>query len=220
MYESKKSEENKPEFWKYYTLDDDKVIASKISKILNKDFGNFFDLNDENKKKLEPINNYLPAYNKYNSYLRDNKTIDKTKDEVIEGVSDILSEFNLKETIILFRGCTKEILDLMKSNASNLENNENYLLDPSFLSTTILEEKRFCPENQFPKHTYQLRIFAPKGTQAFYVGNLIGEESREEILLQKETILKIISEPSDSKEKGYIDCLLLPNEKQANWPKT
>lgn len=163
MYESKKSEENKPESWKYYTLDD-KVIASKISKILNKDFGNFFDLNDETKEKLEPINNYLPAYNKYNSYLRDNKTIDKTKDEVIEGVSDILSEFNLKEPIVLFRGCTKEILDLMKSNASNLENNENYLLDPSFLSTTILEEQRFCPENQFPKHTYQLRIFAPKGT--------------------------------------------------------
>ena len=214
MYESKKSEENKPEFWKYYTLDDDKVIASKISKILNKDFGNFFDLNDENKKKLEPINNYLPAYNKYNSYLRDNKTIDKTKDEVIEGVSDILSEFNLKETIILFRGCTKEILDLMKSNASNLENNGNYLLDPSFLSTTILEEKRFCPENQFPKHTYQLRIFAPKGTQAFYVGNLIGEESRKEVLLQKNTILQILSE---SKDELYIDCLVLPKEKQVYW---
>ncbi|WP_455461276.1 ADP-ribosyltransferase [Streptococcus salivarius] len=213
MYESKKSEENKPESWKYYTLDD-KVIASKISKILNKDFGNFFDLNDETKEKLEPINNYLPAYNKYNSYLRDNKTIDKTKDEVIEGVSDILSEFNLKETIILFRGCTKEILDLMKSNASNLENNENYLLDPSFLSTTILEEKRFCPENQFPKHTYQLRIFAPKGTQAFYVGDLIGEGSRKEVLLQKNTILQILSE---SKDNLYIDCLVLPKEKQIYW---
>lgn len=211
MYESKKSEENKPESWKYYTLDD-KVIASKISKILNKDFGNFFYLNDETKEKLEPINNYLPAYNKYNSYLRDNKTIDKTKDEVIEGVSDILSEFNLKEPIVLFRGCTKEILDLMKSNASNLENNENYLLDPSFLSTTILEEQRFCPENQFPKHTYQLRIFAPKGTQAFYVGNLIGEGSRKEVLLQKNTILQILSE-----DNLYIDCLVLPKEKQIYW---
>lgn len=215
MYESKKSEENKPESWKYYTLDD-KVIASKISKILNKDFGNFFDLNDETKEKLDPINNYLPAYNKYNSYLRDNKTIDKTidktKDEVIEGVSDILSEFNLKEPIVLFRGCTKEILDLMKSNASNLENNENYLLDPSFLSTTILEEQRFCPENQFPKHTYQLRIFAPKGTQAFYVGNLIGEGSRKEVLLQKNTILQILSE-----DNLYIDCLVLPKEKQIYW---
>ena len=215
MYESKKSEENKPESWKYYTLDD-KVIASKISKILNKDFGNFFDLNDETKEKLEPINNYLPAYNKYNSYLRDNKTIDKTidktKDEVIEGVSDVLSEFNLKEPIVLFRGCTKEILDLMKSNASNLENNENYLLDPSFLSTTILEEQRFCPENQFPKHTYQLRIFAPKGTQAFYVGNLIGEGSRKEVLLQKNTILQILSE-----DNLYIDCLVLPKEKQIYW---
>ena len=215
MYESKKSEENKPESWKYYTLDD-KVIASKISKILNKDFGNFFDLNDETKEKLEPIYNYLPAYNKYNSYLRDNKTIDKTidktKDEVIEGVSDILSEFNLKEPIVLFRGCTKEILDLMKSNASNLENNENYLLDPSFLSTTILEEQRFCPENQFPKHTYQLRIFAPKGTQAFYVGNLIGEGSRKEVLLQKNTILQILSE-----DNLYIDCLVLPKEKQIYW---
>ena len=87
-------------------------------------------------------------------------------------------------------------------------------------ATPDTRPQRGPPETGFPSHNIQLRIFAPKGTQAFYVGNLIGEESREEILLQKETILKIISEPSDSKEKGYIDCLLLPNEKQANWPKT
>ena len=223
-YNPEKVIDNNPKSWRYATIKKCEDIPNLISTIINEDYGDFFLIPEDNedKKKLSPIHDYLRAYETINYILRNETKSDEFSEvqKLINKVQKSLSEYTLQEPIVLYRGCPDQIYKYMITQGAKLKDNGNYLVDKSFISTSIIEEGRFSPETGFPSHNIQLRIFAPKGTQAFYVGNLIGEESREEILLQKETILKIISEPSDSKEKGYIDCLLLPNEKQANWPKT
>ena len=227
-YNPEKVIDNNTKSWRYATIKKCEDIPNLISTIINEDYGDFLFIPEDNedKNKLEPIHNYLRAYERINNYLRNETKSDELSEtqKLIIKVQKSLSKFTLQEPIVLYRGCPKEIYKHMITQGAELKDklkdDGKYLVDKSFISTSIVEEGRFSPETGFPSHNIQLRIFAPKGTQAFYVGNLIGEGSREEILLQKETILKIISEPSDSKEKGYIDCLLLPNEKQANWPKT
>ena len=223
-YNPEKVIDNNPKSWRYATIKKCEDIPNLISTIINEDYGDFFLFPEdiEDIKKLSPIHDYLRAYETINYILRNETKSDEFSEaqKLINKVQKSLSEYTLQEPIVLYRGCPDQIYKSMITQGAKLKDNGNYLVDKSFISTSIIEEGRFSPETGFPSHNIQLRIFAPKGTQAFYVGNLIGEESREEILLQKETILKIISEPSDSKEKGYIDCLLLPNEKQANWPKT
>lgn len=223
-YNPEKVIDNNTKSWRYATIKKCEDIPNLISTIINEDYGDFFLIPEDNedKKKLKPIHDYLRAYETINNYLRNKTKSDELSEtqELTINVQKSLSEYTLQEPIVLYRGCPEKIYKHMITQGAKLKDNGNYLVDKSFISTSILEKGRFSPETGFPSHNIQLRIFAPKGTQAFYVGNLIGEESREEILLQKETILKIISEPSDSKEKGYINCLLLPNEKQANWPKT
>lgn len=223
-YNPEKVIDNNPKSWRYATLKNCDDIPSLISTIINEDYGNFLKIpkDNEDKKKLSPIHDYLRAYETINNILRNETKSEELSEaqKLINKVQKSLSEYTLQEPIVLYRGCPEQIYKHMITQGAKLKDNGKYLVDKSFISTSIVEEGRFSPETGFPSHIIQLRIFAPKGTQAFYVGNLIGEGSREEILLQKETILEIISKPSDSKEEGYIDCLLLPNEKQANWPKT
>lgn len=214
--------DNNPKSWGYAAIKKCEDIPNLISTIINEDYGDFYLIpkDNEDKNKLKPIHDYLQVYETINKYLRNETKSDELSEtqELIIKVQKSLSKFTLQEPIVLYRGCPKTIYEHMVTQGAELKDDGKYLVDKSFISTSIVEEERFSPETGFPFHNIQLRIFAPKGTQAFYVGNLIGEGSREEILLQKKTILEIISEPSDS--KGYIDCLLLPNEKQAYWPKT
>lgn len=214
--------DNNPKSWGYAAIKKCEDIPNLISTIINEDYGDFYFIpkDNEDKNKLKPIHDYLQVYETINKYLRNETKSDELSEtqELIIKVQKSLSKFTLQEPIVLYRGCPKTIYEHMITQGAELKDDGKYLVDKSFISTSIVEEERFSPETGFPFHNIQLRIFAPKGTQAFYVGNLIGEGSREEILLQKKTILEIISEPSDS--KGYIDCLLLPNEKQAYWPKT
>lgn len=220
--------DNNPKSWGYAAIKKCEDIPNLISTIINEDYGDFYLIpkDNEDKNKLKPIHDYLLAYETINNYLRNETKSDELSEtqKLIIKVQKSLSKFTLQEPIVLYRGCPETIYKHMITQGAELKDelkdDGKYLVDKSFISTSIVEEGRFSPETGFPSHNIQLRIFAPKGTQAFYVGNLIGEGSREEILLQKETILEIISEPSDSKEEGYIDCLLLPNEKQAYWPKT
>lgn len=227
--------DNNPKSWGYAAIKKCEDIPNLISTIINEDYGDFYLIpkDNEDKNKLKPIHDYLQVYETINKYLRNETKSDELSEtqELIIKVQKSLSKFTLQEPIVLYRGCPETIYkDMITQGAElkdELKDDGKYLVDKSFISTSIVEEGRFSPKTGFPSHNIQLRIFAPKGTQAFYVGNLIGEGSREEILLQKKTILEIISEPSDSKseasdskEEDYIDCLLLPNEKQAYWPKT
>ena len=236
--------DNNPKSWGYAAIKKCEDIPNLISTIINEDYGDFYLIpkDNEDKNKLKPIHDYLQVYETINKYLRNETKSDELSETTINNylrnetkfdelsetqkliikVQKSLSKFTLQEPIVLYRGCPETIYEHMVTQGAELKDelkdDGKYLVDKSFISTSIVEEERFSPETGFPYHNIQLRIFAPKGTQAFYVGNLIGEGSREEILLQKKTILEIISEPSNS--KGYIDCLLLPNEKQAYWPKT
>lgn len=197
-YNPKKGIDNNPESWRYATIKNCDDIPSLISTIINEDYGDFLKIpkDNEDKNKLEPIHNYLRAYETINKYLRNETKSDELSEtqKLIIKVQKSLSKFTLQEPIVLYRGCPETIYkDMITQGAElkdELKDDGKYLVDKSFISTSIVEEGRFSPKTGFPSHNIQLRIFAPKGTQAFYVGNLIGEGSREEILLQKKNNIR------------------------------
>lgn len=72
----------------------------------------------------------------------------------------------------------------------------------SFISTSLIEKEAFSFENGFEGNII-LRILLSKGSRAFYVGNLIGELKRHEVLLSRDSKFRIVSE--DEKD---INCFL------------
>ena len=72
------------------------------------------------------------------------------------------------------------------------------LWEKGFLNTSIVRVKQI-------NHDIQLRIYIPKGTPAFYVGNISGEEKiYYEVIVQIGARLKIVSI-----DHQYINCKLI-----------
>lgn len=81
----------------------------------------------------------------------------------------------------------------MKSQRVNID-----LYDKGFLFTTLTKAT-------LPKKDYNLRILLPKGTNAFYSGDINDEEEvYQEIVVQCDAKLKIVSFGVK-----YINCLLV-----------
>lgn len=75
------------------------------------------------------------------------------------------------------------------------------LYEKGFLYTSLTKAT-------IPKRDCYLRIFLPKGTCAFYSGNVNGEiEDYQEVVVQRGGKLKILS-----KDEKFINCLLLSTE--------
>ena len=70
------------------------------------------------------------------------------------------------------------------------------LYDVAFMSTSLFKIEK--------KYPYYLRIFIPKGTCAYYVGDASDEGDNYEVLVQKGARLKILS-----KDNQYFNCILL-----------
>lgn len=71
-------------------------------------------------------------------------------------------------------------------------------LEKGFLNASIVKGKQI-------DHDIQLRIYIPKGTPAYYVGNISGEEELYyDVIVQIGAKLKIVS-----MDNQYINCKLI-----------
>lgn len=190
---------NDPNTWETVSISEDEVdLVTK--QYLNEDFGDAYKLPKEY-EHLKNINDYLVSYEKINQYLRCNSLVSNEIECIIKNVSSILGSFTIGETILVYRGCHPDIYQKMIQTSLDEGIGEGYLIDPSFLSTTLLKEKAFSDENGF-ENNKMLRILLLKDSCAFYVGNLIGEGGRYEVLLPRYLNLKIVSE--DSKFVNWV----------------
>lgn len=200
MFELSNLEIGNPDTWDMLSIGENEV--SKItSEYLNEDFGDSYYLPEE-LKHLTIINDYLVNSDTYNQYMRANSSSNDYFEGVISNVSSIIDDFKTKETLLVYRGCRKEIYDAMLKFAEKKGLGKDYLLDLSFISTSLIKGEAFSSENGF-EGNIMLRILLPKGSRAFYVGNLIGELKRHEVLLPRGSQFRIVS-----RDDEYINCIL------------
>lgn len=114
----------------------------------------------------------------------------------IEKISSYIQKFHTKRDIVVYRGIDKSTMKWILKEADGFKNIDLY--DKGFLFTTLTKAT-------LPKKDYNLRILLPKGTNAFYSGDINNEEEvYQEIVVQCDAKLKIVSFGVK-----YINCLLV-----------
>lgn len=109
---------------------------------------------------------------------------------------ELQSKYFLKEDIVVYRGVSEIPYTKMKKAAKGIRGID--FLEKGFLNTSIVKGKQI-------NYACQLRIFLPKGTCAFYVGDITGEEKLYyEVIVQKGAKLKILS-----MDNNFINCKLI-----------
>ncbi len=106
---------------------------------------------------------------------------------------EAIRKYTTKNDIVVYRG-VKEFV--MQSTIKEAINKNCDLYDVAFMSTSLFKIEK--------KYPYYLRIFIPKGTCAYYVGDASDEGDNYEVLVQKGARLKILS-----KDNQYFNCILL-----------
>ena len=125
-----------------------------------------------------------------NERFREDRPID-----IDQQIAGMVSQHETKKDLVLYRGVCKAVYQMMKENASNIKGTD--LLEKSFLQTSLIK-------GQESNSKIHLRIFAPAGTKAVYLGNVNDEQWYYEVDLQHGAHLQIVSI-----DKKYINCKLL-----------
>lgn len=108
-------------------------------------------------------------------------------------ILEVFNKYKTKENITVYRTVSTRIYNLMEKNAKNLKGVD--LFELGILHTSLIKGYESREDG------YKLRIRVKKETSAFYVGNLINEESYYyEVILVNNIKLKIIS------IDDYINC--------------
>jgi len=116
-------------------------------------------------------------------------------DKIDLEIADMIATHTTKIPLVFYRGVSKPVFQQMRKNAKNIKGVDLY--EKSFLQTSLVKGH----ENNT---RYHLRIYAPEGTHAVYLGNVNNEQNSYEVVLQHGSKLKIISI-----DDRYINCRLL-----------
>ena len=166
----------------------------KFRKLTEKEIENFQTSSDVayNKFKgnsLDAINEYsMGGYQDINDFLNGKYPDYKYGNEIIKEIDDAMSNYELKDDIIAFKGTSKnhyeskkigDIINMKMYNSTAL--NEN-------IAKTFLSEK---------KNPIMLEIRVPKGTKCLYIGNNSSYEFESELLLGRNLKYKIIDKTEE-----------------------
>lgn len=110
-------------------------------------------------------------------------------------MTNLIANNKTKKDIVIYRGVCEAVYKQMINNTSNL--NEIDLYEKGFFYSSLVEGHEI-------QSSYQLRVFVPIGTNALYQGNVNNDINRFEVILQRDTKLKILS--IDNK---YINCIII-----------
>ncbi|MCP8622428.1 transporter substrate-binding domain-containing protein, partial [Acinetobacter baumannii] len=120
-------------------------------------------------------------------------------------ILEVFDKYKVKEDITTYRTVSPRIYKLMDKNAKNLNGVD--LFELGILHTSLIKGYESREEG------YKLRVKVKKGTPAFYVGNLTGEESHYyEVIVVNNLKLKIVNMSFDSLlgalKTGKIDIII------------
>lgn len=124
--------------------------------------------------------------------LRSEQWVDGT----IHSIYNTLKKYSTKKDIVVYRGVSKPVFDKMIESAKGDATID--FKEKAFLHTSVVKGCEISDSYR------KLRIKVPKGTNAFYAGNINTEESiYYEVVVQKGARLKVIS------IDDYINCELV-----------
>ena len=124
--------------------------------------------------------------------LRSEQWVDGT----IHSIYNTLKKYSTKKDIVVYRGVSKPVCDKMIESAKGDATID--FKEKAFLHTSVVKGCEISDSYR------KLRIKVPKGTNAFYAGNINTEESiYYEVVVQKGARLKVIS------IDDYINCELV-----------
>jgi hypothetical protein len=153
-------------------------------------------INKEPKKGSPP---YSVEYKLAMSAETINESLRSGKKDFDDFSKELQSKYSLKEDIVVYRGVSEIPYTKMKKAAESIRGID--FLERGFLNTSIVKGKQI-------NYDCQLRIFLPKGTCSFYVGNITSEEKiYYEVIVQKGAKLKILS-----MDKNFINCKLIATD--------
>lgn len=121
--------------------------------------------------------------------------------KIKEASESIGQKYKLKVDLVVYRGVYKHTMENAMQEARKLKKTKKEKVDfyeKGFLYSSLTKV------THLQGREYDLRIFIPKGTCAFYSGNVNGEKYSHEIVVQRGSKLKI-----KSVDKQYINCELI-----------
>ena len=119
-------------------------------------------------------------------------------DESIDKCSKDIKKYKTKDVIIVYRGVKSEVMDNTIKAAKDIKDIDIY--DKAFLNTSLIKGRQTVTD-------VNLRIYIPKGTCAFYAGDVNEELYSQEVIVQKGAKMKIIS-----RDRNYINCYLVSTD--------
>lgn len=114
-------------------------------------------------------------------------------DETDLKIAAMINEHTTDTDLVLYRGVSKYIFNLMKKNAIN----DCDLFEKGFLACSLVKGQEI-------NSTIKLRIYIPAGNKVVYQGNVNDEQDFYEVDVMHGSKLKIVSIDST-----YINCRLL-----------
>ena len=145
---------------------------------------------------------YLNAYTKdefLNNKIRKGIKFSNENEKMDEYLSRIINKNKIGETIVVYRGISKEGYKGMKKAYKDTYPNfdcDNKLFEKAYMSTSMIKGREL-------QYDYQLRIIVPKGTHAIYIGGISCSPYQVELLLGKNIVLKKIESSG-----RYIDVIV------------
>lgn len=110
-------------------------------------------------------------------------------------IAKMVSRYNTKIPIILYRGVSHDIYQNMLDSAKGIPRVD--LHEKAFLHTSLVKGCEI-------QRKIKLRIYVPAGTEAVYLGNVNDELFYYEVVVQRGMNLRIIS-----MDKDYINCIIV-----------
>lgn len=174
---------------------DDKLNENKIKDYNAKEFYNKSDIEEWAKNTFKNLTiteeKNLYAYTKsesINNDIRMGEKLSFCNEKTDMYLSKIIDENIIKESIVVYRGITKEAYECMKKAYKDkypysVDNNK--LLEKAYMSTSLIDGNEL-------KSYYKLIIVVPKGTHAIYIGDISCSPKQVELLLGKNTVLEVI----------------------------
>lgn len=112
---------------------------------------------------------------------------------------DIFEQYKINQDITVYRSVNLYVYEKMVLHAKSMEGIDFF--EKGVLHTSLLKGYEIVGDN--PK--YKLRIRVPKGTHAFYAGNINDEETTYyEVVIKNNTGLRIISI-----DDNYTNCIIV-----------
>lgn len=152
--------------------------ADKVVNLLRSDFKEWRRKLSEFEEKAVRRYIYNELFRRLNEMLRGQRPYDETLDRYSKGISQAIKKGGLKRDVICYR--STDIPTYVNKKVGEI------FREPQFISTSVTKKGAL-------NRKYKIIIYSKKGTRAAYIESLSSYKKQRELLIDKNTIFRVIS---------------------------